>query len=360
MPFFSSSSPPAASPSCRMGRNTYPVCDNAAGLPERWPRPARFENVAARALLKRTMTRQLSLTRSLTITTALAFGSLAMAQNTQDDGARSDNGFLTGLRGFEHFHDPVGQPLYFETPFNDTGLRALYLKHDFANGSALGGGDVTVYALQARVALSDRWQFIATKDGYSELDLPGTAGDDEGWNDLAAGIKYVLHADTEKNYVVSTGIRYMAENGHRGILQGGVDEWSPFVSMAKGYDNLHLLSNLTLRVPSDTNQGNVVGHWDVHVDYDINPDSDTVFAPVFEVHGVHYLDDGATALPIGGLDYTNLGTQPKENFVAWAGIGARIEFSNRFEFGAVYEFALTDKNDDIMDTRITVDFIVRL
>lgn len=304
------------------------------------------------------MTLQLSLTRCLTqsvaLTASLSLACIASAQ----DAANQSNGFLTGLRGFEHFHEPIGQPIYFETPFNDTGVRALYLKHDFANGSALGGGDLTIYALQARVALSDRWQFIATKDGYSELST-GLLGNDEGGNDIAFGLKYVLIADTEKDLVVSTGMRYMAENGHRGILQGGTDEFSPFVSMANGFDGLHVISNLTLRVPTDTNQGNVVGHWDVHVDYSINPQSDAVFAPVLEVHGVHYLDDGATALPIGGLDYTNLGTQPAENFVAWAGIGGRLEINKQFEFGVVYEFALTDRNDDIMDTRLTVDFIAR-
>ena len=308
------------------------------------------------------MTRQLSLgcsfPHSLTISAMLALGCAAFAQDTVTNNTSGNSCFLTGLRGFEHFHEPIGQPIYFETPFNDTGLRALYLKHDLASGSALGGGDVKIYALQARVALSERWQFIATKDGYSQLST-GLLGEDEGWNDIAAGLKYVLHADREKDYVVSSGIRYMAEHGHRGILQGGTSECSPFVSLGKGYDNLHLLSNLTLRVPSDSNKGNVVGHWDVHVDYSVNPNDDAVFAPVVEVHGVHYLDDGATALPIGGLDYANLGTQPKENFVMWAGIGARLEINKQFEFGVVYEFAVTDRNDDIMDKRLTVDFIAR-
>jgi hypothetical protein len=285
---------------------------------------------------------------------AVAIAGAAVAQ----EASPQPSGFLTGLRGFEKFHEPLGQPLYFESPFNDTGVRALYLRHEFSDNSPLMGGDVTIYAVQARVALSERWQFLATKDGYSELST-GLLGDDEGWNDLAFGIKYVLHADEQKDCVVSTGIRYMAENGHRGILQGGVDEWSPFVSLAKGYGDFHVLSNVTLRVPSDTNDGNVVGHWDVHLDYSVNPDSQAVFAPLFEIHGVHYLDDGATALPIGGLDYANLGTQPAENFVAWAGIGARLEIGHQFEIGACYEFALTDPDDDIMDSRITVDFLAR-
>ncbi|MEZ6036589.1 MAG: hypothetical protein R3F29_03855 [Planctomycetota bacterium] len=307
------------------------------------------------------------LSRSLAVTAAAALLAVVTPTQDQSSASGSNGGFLTGLRGFEHFHEPMGQPIYFETPFNDTGIRALYLKHDFGSNSLLQGGDVTVYAVQARVALSERWQFIATKDGYSEIST-GLLGDDDGWNDLAAGLKYVMHADRENDYVVSGGVRYMTESGTRlyGLINGNVQEWSPFVSTAKGYmpgadgkSRLHTLSNLTLRVPSDTNSGNVVGHWDIHVDYDLNPDSNVVVAPLFEVHGLHYLKDGATALPIGGGDYTNLGSQPAKNFVCWASIGVRAEIDHNLEFGACYEFALTDKDDDIWDKRISVDFLWR-
>ncbi len=288
----------------------------------------------------------------------LSAASLAALVAAQDAKAPArDNGFLTGLRGFESFHEPLGQPIYFESPFNDTGLRALYLKHDFSSGSTMQGGDVTIYAVQARLALTDRLAFIATKDGYS--DMNSGILQDEGWNDLAAGFKYVAVADTKENFVLTPGIRYMAENGTRGILQGGVDEVSPFVSAAKGFDNLHLLGNVTLRVPLDSGDGNTVGHWDLHADYDVNPKDRAVFAPLFELHGVHYLSDGDSALNVGGLDYTNLGSQPADSFVCWAGIGARLEYENKYEFGACYEFALTDPDKDIMDTRITIDFCVR-
>jgi hypothetical protein len=269
-----------------------------------------------------------------------------------------ESGFLNGLQGFEEFHEPLGQPLYFESPFNSSELRAIYLKHDFSDQSPLGGGGVTVYALQARLAITDRLAFIATKDGYSELEIDGLAYEDEGWNDLAAGFKYVMIADKETDFVLTPGIRYMAENGHRGILQGGVEELSPFVSAAKGFDRLHLLANVTLRVPLDGDEGNTVGHWDAHADFDLNPGAEAVVAPLLEVHGVHYLDDGANTLNVGGLDYTNLGSQPAEDFVCWAGLGGRVEWK-KVEFGACYEFALTDPDDDIMDTRITVDLIVR-
>lgn len=279
----------------------------------------------------------------------------ALAQDTANTNLAK--GFVTGLRGFEKFHEPIGQPIYFESPFNDTGLRFIYLKHDFSEQSTMGGGDLQIMALQARLALSERLAFIATKDGYSILD----AGivDDEGWNDLAFGLKYVLSSSRSQDFVLTPGLRYTARNGHSGILQGRADEFSPFVSFAKGWRDLHLIGSTTLRVPLDGDEGNVVGHWDVHLDYDINPRQRAVFAPTIEVHGVHYLTDGATALNVGGLDYTNLGSQPAEDFVAWAGIGARLEIDQRFEFGLIYEFALTDPDDDIMDQRITLDFFVR-
>lgn len=267
-------------------------------------------------------------------------------------------GFLTGLQGFEKFHEPIGQPLYFESPSIETNLRPVYLRHRFADGSTLQGGHVTVYAAQARLALSDRLAFIATKDGYSELET-GLLGVDEGWNDLAAGLKYAAVVDQQEQFLLTTGIRYQAENGHRGVLMGGVDEVSPFVSAAKGFDRLHAIGGATWRVPFDSGEGNQVFHWDLHLDYDLNPDSDRVVAPVLEVHGVHYLTDGDVGLPIGGLDYTNLGSQVAGDFVAWASLGVRLEVAKKVEIGAVYEFALTDKNDDIMDRRVTVDMIFR-
>lgn len=311
-----------------------------------------------------------SLSSSLPVLTAVA-ALLAGTLAAQDAAAKApkqeapkqeapksnDDGFVTGLRGFENFHEPLGQPIYFESPFNDSGFRFLYLRHNFSNDSTLQGGNVTIYALQARLALTEKLGFIATKDGYSEFN--SGLIQDEGWNDLAAGLKYVLHADKEKQYVVTPGIRYQMEQGHRGILQGGVDEVSPFVSLAKGYDDLHVLANLTLRLPLNGDDGNTVGHWDLHVDYDLNPRAQAVVAPLFEIHGVHYLDDGASALNVGGLDYTNLGSTPKDNFVCWAGVGVRAEIDKKYEVGICYEFALTDPDNDIMETRITFDLITR-
>lgn len=264
-------------------------------------------------------------------------------------------GFLNGLRGFEHFYNPVGQPLYFETPFNNSGLRFLFLRHEFADGSQLAGGDVTVAAVQARLAITERLGFIATKDGYSWLDA-GALPEENGWNQLAAGLKYAFYVDREQDMVATAGARLMLVTGEDKVLQSDTEELSPFISVAKGFGKFHLIGDMTYRFPFDDDKGNQVFMWDLHADYEVLDG----FAPMLELHGCHYMSDG-TRLPlsVGGLDYTNLGSQPAESFVAWAGIGARLEIDKKYEIGACYEFAITDPDDDIMDTRITVDFIVR-
>lgn len=292
------------------------------------------------------------------IAAVLCAGASLLAQG---ETSSMPEGFVKGLQGFDHFHAPIGQPIYFETPLNTSEIRPIFLRHEFSPTSQLQGGDVTVYAVQARLAITERLGFIATKDGYSQLDI-GDSVDEEGWNSLAGGFKYVALADKENDLIVTPGFRIEIENGSRDVLQGGVGEFSPFVSVAKGFDQLHAIANFTWRMPFDEDDGNQVMHYDLHLDYDVAPDSIKGFAPCIELHGVSYLTNG-TALPlsVGGLDYTNLGSADVAgSFVAWAGIGARYEIPDtRMSFGAVYEFALTDKDKDIMDTRVTIDFIHR-
>lgn len=265
-------------------------------------------------------------------------------------------GFLSGLRGFEHFYDPIGNPLYFETPFNNTSLRALYLHHDFPNDSQIGGGDLNVYAAQVRIALTERLGFIATKDGWSDLNA-GILPPASGWNDFAIGLKYVIIADTDADFVLTGGARWEWQNGARDVLQGGDQEISPFISFAKGWDQFHLLGNVTGRIPTNSSEGNCILQWDLHMDYEIAPQTLPGFAPVFEVHGLHYLSDGdRLPLSIGGLDYTNLGsTDVAGDGVVSGGIGFRWKLSPHASLGSTFEFPFHNPDNDIMGNRVTVD-----
>lgn len=262
------------------------------------------------------------------------------------------DGFLSGLRGFENFYEPVGQPIYFESPFNNTGVRFLYLHHEFSDKSQLQGGNVDVAAVQARVALTERLGFIATKDGYSWLDA-NLLPEEEGWNGIAAGLKYAVYVDRDIDFVITPGVRLMLQSGEWKVLQSNPAEISPFVSMAKGWDKFHLVGNATVRVPFDDDDGNTIFQWDLHADYDLIGG----FAPCIEVHGLHYLSNGnKLPLKVGGLDYANIGSSDVDgSTVVWMGVGGRWKFNPHLSIGGTYEFALTNKNADIMDKRITFD-----
>ena len=260
------------------------------------------------------------------------------------------DGFLTGMEGFDHHYEPISNPIYNESPFIETQLKFLYVHHEFPDGNAIDGGDADIAALQLRLALTDRLAFIATKDGYTWLDT-GLTGKEEGFNDLAFGAKYALIVDHENDFVLTVGARLMIPTGDEDILMGNAEELSPFVSLAKGFGDFHVQANATYRIGFD-NDTNDIFQWSIHTDYEI---ADGI-APVLELNGLHYVSDGGRLpLDIGALDYSNIGSSNVAgDTVIWAGAGMAFKLSPNVELGATYEFPLTDDDDDIIESRITV------
>lgn len=276
-------------------------------------------------------------------------------------------GFLTGMRAttkmHERFAEPIGNPLYFESPFIDSNLRFVYLWHDFPSSSAINGGQLNVWAAQARLALTDRLAFIAPKDGWTELKT-GILPDNTGWNDATVGLKYAFLVDEPSQFVLTGGLRWEWHNGNPDVLQGGDggnDELSPFVSFAKSWDRYNFIGNVTGRIPMDHNDGNHIISWDLHVDTEIAPAVLPGLYPLFELHALHYVSDGdAQALSVGGLDYTNLGSSNVAgSSVFWGDLGFRWKFTPNVSLGAAYGFPISNPDGDIFNQRVTVDLILK-
>ena len=265
-------------------------------------------------------------------------------------------GFLYGDQYFRDKPRPVGSPLYFEDPFINSDLRFIYLWHDIPNGTQLRGGDLNVYALQARVALTERLQFIATGNNVSHLRGP-IIDDATGYNDIALGLKYAVLVDHANDFLLSSGLRWKLSNGHAKVLQGNVDELSPFVTAYKGWGKWNFIGDVAGRLAMDEHQGNHVLSWDFHVDYEVC----SHFFPMLEIHGLHYLSDGdRLPLDVGGLDYANIGSHDVAGKnVYWGGIGFRIPIVEHVSWGVVYEFPLQDpQNNDIFEQRVTTNVIL--
>ncbi len=208
---------------------------------------------------------------------------------------------------FDQFISPISNPLFFEDPRTLTESRFIFADHNIP-GSTLGG-NAQYYALQVRLALNDRLSIIATKDGYVRLNTDALPND-EGWANIAAGLKYNVLWDLDIPSIWSVGATYEFTAGSRGVLQGNGDgDFHVFLSGARQlgcYTNW--MTGTGIRLPVNTTKGSTLWYWSNHLDWQI---ACNLFA-VVEVNWFHWLEsgDGASFSTTGfeGFDLFNLGS----------------------------------------------------
>jgi len=121
---------------------------------------------------------------------------------------------------FGDFVSPVSNPTNFEDPRATTEIRPIYAYHGISNDFVTGGGDAQVAAVQLRVALSDRWSLIATKDGYVWLSPDSVVPHNNGWANLAAGVKYTFYRDPERRAMAAAAAPATTAAATRGRSNG--------------------------------------------------------------------------------------------------------------------------------------------
>jgi hypothetical protein len=111
---------------------------------------------------------------------------------------------------FGDFISPVSNPVNFEDPRATTEIRPLYAYHNVSNEFATSG-DAHVVAVQARLALTERLAIIATKNGYvwmrPDPKIAGVVEHDDGWANIAFGLKYALYYHPERRAIGTFGLR---------------------------------------------------------------------------------------------------------------------------------------------------------
>lgn len=257
--------------------------------------------------------------------------------------------------GLANMISPVSHPVTFEDPRHSTELRPIFAYHKIDDEFVTGGGNVQVYALQARIKITDDLSFIATKDGMVKLNLDNVVNDDEGFADIAAGLKYSpVRTD---NFILTTGLRYEAPIGKEAIFQGqGDGAVNPFVSVGSANGDVNFMAGTGLRQALDDSDSSM---WDLdlHVDYKVGN-----FYPLVELNLIHPYKSG-DRLPIAdeGEDFFNFGaTNSAGKNIISAGVGARYRVSEAVDLGVVYQFPLDrGEGSNILDWRVTTDAIVR-
>jgi hypothetical protein len=251
---------------------------------------------------------------------------------------------------------PVANPIFFEDPIIRSEIRPIFAYHRIDPGFITGDGEAELYALQIRYAITDRLAFIATQDGYLNIDLKNGASL-HGWMDLAAGFKYALIDDKADNFILTGGLTFHIPTGDREVFQGrGSGEWNPFISAEKGWGDFHLTGNLGVRIPNDSDVQSTVMHYSVMADYyDCQ-----YFIPFIVGNGFTVLSSGNN-LPIDseGYDVINFGSS-KANGVTQLTLGGgfRSRLSKNVDLGLAYEKSVLSP-EGLTDDRFTFDICIR-
>lgn len=256
----------------------------------------------------------------------------------------------------EHTISPVANPIFAEDPIIRTEIRPIFAYHNIDDGFITGGGDATLWALQLRFAITERLAFIATQDGYFDINLDNGANLD-GWMDLAAGFKYALIDDKDNQFILTPGFTFHIPTGTEEVFQGrGDGEWNLFVSAEKGFGDFHLQSNVGFRIPNDSDQQSTIFHFSAMADYYVCD----YFIPFIVCNGFTVVSEGNN-LPIDseGYDVINFGASRASGVTQMTvGAGFRTRITKNVDFGVAYEKAVLSP-EGLTDDRLTFDISIR-
>jgi len=236
-----------------------------------------------------------------------------------------------------------------------------------ANGTVQAplGGDLNLVALQIEYALNDRLSIIASKDGFIDLNPDTTVPGANGFANLAAGLKYAFIYDTANNFAASVSLSLELPTGNRDVYQGYGDGAANLtVSVLKLKGPWQFSGATGVHIPFDSDAESTTGFASGHVSYQLTEK----FTPIFEVNLYRTLSTGngtenflSPLTDFEGGDLINLGginSKVNQNIVT-AAAGFRYKFCDKLSVGAAYEIPLTNDEDNLMKSRVTVDFVYK-
>lgn len=277
--------------------------------------------------------------------------------------------------GFAQARRPISNPTLFDLALPTSNVHPIFMYHSLPDqvNSTLGSlpvdGHVELYALQAEFAVNERLSIVASKDGYVEMRPDATLSKEAGWANLGAGVKYAFILDPVAKTAVSGTMSFEIPSGNSDVLQGeGDGAINLMVSGLKLIDDWQFAGGLGFQIPFSDEQS-TEGWLSAHVSYEVC----SWFIPLVEVNWFRVLDagNGTGNYPsqVGGLvpavvefeggDLFNIGAVNSDNnrdFVS-AAFGFRSRITDSINVGAAYEIPLTDEDNSLMESRVTVDLV---
>ncbi len=274
----------------------------------------------------------------------------------------------TGADGFANARRPISNPTLFDLALPTTNVHPIFIYHalpDTINttaGDVALGGDVEVYALQFEIALNERLSIVASKDGYVDMNPDSTLGDESGFANLGAGLKYAFILDPASGTAVSGTLAFELPTGNTDVFQGEGDGMANLIlSGLKLVDDWQFAGGTGLHIPFSDEQSTSL--WaSAHASYEVN----RWFIPLVEVNWFHVLAAGdgkstgvSPIVEFEGGDFFNLGASnaTENRDLVTAAVGFRSRLTDSVDAGVAYEVPLTDDENSLMEERVTVDLV---
>ena len=264
-----------------------------------------------------------------------------------------------GDGGFTRYVPPVTNPIFNETPLITTEIRPIYFHQKIPGDFVTGGGNIDVVAAQVRAAITDRLGFLATTDGYAFTDFNGVLPGEEGFADLAVGLKYAVVYDPAAGEILTLGARYTIPSGNLdtgGAELTGVGDGSihAFASGMKIMDALQVQGNVGVQQSIDGKNASFF-YASGHLSYEIAPG----IYPLVEANAFIPYDGGnrIAGSNITGFDVADIGaSDPRDTFTVAA--GARFRPHDNVILGGAFEYNVNESSDHLFQWRAMFDAVI--
>lgn len=281
------------------------------------------------------------------------------------------------IDAFASARRPISNPTLFDLALPRTNAHAIFIHQNMpgqvaiAGGDkALLGGDFQLYALQLEYAVNERLAIVATKDGYVDFNPDATLSKEEGFANIAAGLKYAFIYQPENAFALSGTATIEVPTGSEDITQGNGDgAVNLILTGLKMQDAWQFAGAAGLHVPFDGDAESLTSFVSTHISYEVC----SLFVPLIELNWYHVINEGdggkrydaqlggdvPSVIGFEGGDLLNWGAAnagDNADIVTLA-VGFRSHLTENIDFGVAYEIPLTDKEENLMEDRLTIDLI---
>jgi len=284
--------------------------------------------------------------------------------------------------GFDAARRPMTNPTLFDLAVPSTNVHAIYmhqrLPSTISQGGGAGGthdldGSFDLYALQFEYAFNERLSLVATKDGYVDFKPKNTLSKESGFANLAAGLKYAFILDPVAQTALSGTAVIEIPTGQTKVFQGtGNGALNLNLAGLQLKDDWQFAGSLGVHLPFDNKVEALTGFMSAHAGYNVT----SKFYVLAEINWFTVLSKGngsaefsssqlGTAVPatvdFEGGDLLNFGAANanQNRDIVTAALGVRYKLTDSADLGLAYELPLTDKKNNMMKDRLTVDLVYK-